>query len=292
MRRSSRSGPGVNGYARQLFAIGQTRHLGLRATQTIAPKSISAWLKSKTCAMRHERFRHRPEMALHRVALGIALADEHAEQHARDVGVENGRALAEREAADRAGRVGADALERQQRLLVGRQLAVVVAPPPRARSSAAAWAGCCSRADTTWRSHRARAPRPARASDGYFSSHSAYFGSTRSTCVCCSMISETRMWYGSSVFRHGRSRPWRPYHVSSRWRNRRRRGGGGQAGGVLRGRFARRGFCFTGISYNRDPDVRENLHAHRRHRRDVALRQAAASARPIRASTRTARSTS
>src|SRR5581483_5645800 len=59
-------------------------------------------------------------------------------------------------------------------------------------------------------------------SDGYFSSHSAYFGSTRSTCVCCSMISDTRMWYGSSVLRHGRSRPWRRYHDSSRWRKRRR----------------------------------------------------------------------
>src|SRR5712691_12594575 len=33
---------GVNGYARQLLAIGQMRHFGFRATQTIAPKSISA----------------------------------------------------------------------------------------------------------------------------------------------------------------------------------------------------------------------------------------------------------
>src|SRR6185436_20034156 len=36
-------------YDRQLFDIGQTRHRGLRATHTMAPKSISAWLKSKTC---------------------------------------------------------------------------------------------------------------------------------------------------------------------------------------------------------------------------------------------------
>ena len=40
---------GLKGNARQLFAIGHTRHFGFRATQTIAPKSISAWLKSKTC---------------------------------------------------------------------------------------------------------------------------------------------------------------------------------------------------------------------------------------------------
>ena len=32
------------------------------------------------------------------------------------------------------------------------------------------------------------------------------------------------MWYGSLVFRHGRSRPWRAYQASSRWRNRRRSG--------------------------------------------------------------------
>ena len=69
---------------------------------------------------------------------GSPVADEHPEQHARDVGVEDRGALAEREAADRAGGVGADALERQQRLLVGRQLAAVPARPPRARSSAAA----------------------------------------------------------------------------------------------------------------------------------------------------------
>src|SRR5215210_6712954 len=40
---------GLNGNERQLLAIGQIRHLGLRATHTIAPKSINAWLKSKTC---------------------------------------------------------------------------------------------------------------------------------------------------------------------------------------------------------------------------------------------------
>ena len=58
------------------------------------------------------------------------------------------------------------------------------------------------------------------------------------------MISDTRMWYGSSVFRHGRSRPWRRYHVSSRCRNRRRSGGGGNR------RAARFGVFLTAISYN------------------------------------------
>src|SRR5438093_3780864 len=70
------------------------------------------------------------------------------------------------------------------------------------------------------------------ANDGYFSIHSAYFGSTRSTCVCCSMISETRMWYGSEVSRHGSERPFRSYHSSSLRRNIRRAGGFGMAGGL------------------------------------------------------------
>jgi hypothetical protein len=38
---------GLKGKARQLFTMGHTRHLGFRATHTMAPKSISAWLKSK-----------------------------------------------------------------------------------------------------------------------------------------------------------------------------------------------------------------------------------------------------
>src|SRR5215470_12543231 len=60
-------------------------------------------------------------MLLHRVALEVAVADEDAEQDARNVGVENRGALAKREAADRAGCIRADALERQQRLFVRRQ---------------------------------------------------------------------------------------------------------------------------------------------------------------------------
>src|SRR5262245_43161384 len=58
------------------------------------------------------------------------------------------------------------------------------------------------------------------------------------------MISDTRMWYGSSVFRHGRSRPWRLYQASSRCRNRRRSGAGGSASG--------RGFF---ISYNSEVKI-------------------------------------
>src|SRR6266545_2681557 len=42
---------------------------------------------------------------------------------------------------------------------------------------------------------------------GQRSSHSRYRGMTRSTWVCCSITSETRMAYGSRVRRQGRSRP-------------------------------------------------------------------------------------
>src|SRR2546421_13112892 len=35
------------------------------------------------------------------------------------------------------------------------------------------------------------------------------------TCVCCSMISEIQMAYGSLVLRHGRSRAFRRNHKSS-----------------------------------------------------------------------------
>src|SRR5687768_3761078 len=34
-------------YVRQIAVIGHTRHLGFRATHTMAPRSINAWLKSK-----------------------------------------------------------------------------------------------------------------------------------------------------------------------------------------------------------------------------------------------------
>ena len=43
-----------------------------------------------------------PQMPPHRMALGVAAADEHPEEHASDVGVENRGALAKGEAQDRA----------------------------------------------------------------------------------------------------------------------------------------------------------------------------------------------
>ena len=57
--------------------------------------------------------------------LGVAAAHEDPKQHTRDIGVENGRTLAEREASNGASGVRADPLERQQRFCVRRQLAIV-----------------------------------------------------------------------------------------------------------------------------------------------------------------------
>src|SRR5262249_38239337 len=70
-------------------------------------------------APRHERLGYLPEVLFHRVALEVAVANEDAEQHARDVGIENRGSFAKREAANRACRVRADAFERQQCLFVG-----------------------------------------------------------------------------------------------------------------------------------------------------------------------------
>src|SRR4051812_12343390 len=64
-------------------------------------------------------------MPFHRVRLRLSAADEHAEQHAGHVGVENGGALPEREAHHRARGVLADPFERSQRCFVGRQAAAV-----------------------------------------------------------------------------------------------------------------------------------------------------------------------
>ena len=273
--------------SRQFFAIGQTRHFGLardadhRAEIHQRLVEVEDVRRGTSARTRAHRWRFIAWL------FGSPVADEHAEQHARDVGVENRRALAEREAADRAGGVGADAFERQQRLFVGRQLAAV------ARDRFARDRLQPLRPDVVAeriprrRSLRVSGAAASASSDGYFSSHSAYFGSTRSTCVCCSMISETRMWYGSSVLRHGRSRPWRAYQVSSRCRKRRRSGDGGSDSGV-RARLVRP--TLSAIPYNFAD--RENLHANRRQPAKRRSSAARACARTIRASTRTARSTS
>ena len=64
-------------------------------------------------------------MLFHCMTLRIAAAHKYAEQDARDVRVEDGGAFSKRETANRAGCVLTNALKREQRVFVGRQLAAV-----------------------------------------------------------------------------------------------------------------------------------------------------------------------
>ena len=109
--------------AERRHRAGRARRLARRAGHR--PEVHQRLVEVEGPGPRHQRRRQRPQPPDHRVALGIAPADEHAVEHAGDVGVEDRRPLAEGEAQDRAGGVFADALERQQRLAIGGQRAAV-----------------------------------------------------------------------------------------------------------------------------------------------------------------------
>ena len=98
--------------------IGHAVHFGFRATHTVAPKSISPWLKSKTCLCGTSASDSAHSCLRIACALGSPRPMKTRNKHARDVGVQDRGALPEREAPDRTRRVGADALEREQRGLV------------------------------------------------------------------------------------------------------------------------------------------------------------------------------
>ena len=101
-------------------------HSGLARRAHRRPEIHQRLVEVEDVAVRQHRARRPPTgAACIACAFAIAAADEHPEEHARDVGVDDRGALAEREAHDRAGGVGADALEATQRRLVGRQPAVV-----------------------------------------------------------------------------------------------------------------------------------------------------------------------
>ena len=127
-------------------------------------------------ALRNKCFRNPPEMSLHRVSLGIAIADEHAKQHPRDVGVEDGRALPEREAANGTGRVRADPLNDSSvsssdgsvPAVVRHRLARDRLQPPRPDVVPEGVPG--------FRARPARAPSASASSDGYLPSHSCVLG--------------------------------------------------------------------------------------------------------------------
>jgi hypothetical protein len=68
---------------------------------------------------RHQRLRQPPQVLFHLMSLGIAAVDEDAEEHPRNIRIEDGGTFAEGKAADGTGRIRADPLERKQRRLVG-----------------------------------------------------------------------------------------------------------------------------------------------------------------------------
>ena len=108
---------------RQQPVSGQTRQSGLRGRQTVAPSSISAWLKwpgsrgsSHCCAISRKRSRVRPAEIS-----AASLSDPR--DHAHHVAVQHRKRQVERDAADRRGGVIADARERPYAVVVPREAA-------------------------------------------------------------------------------------------------------------------------------------------------------------------------
>ena len=180
---SLRSGPAC-GAARsacpvtgQRSASGQLSQRGMRARQTVAPRSISA------CA---EAGPNEPSVRSRTRRTFTSTGS-------------TGRSKANRATASAVYRPTPGSSVRSSRPALGGDSA--------GRAVQVERRGGCSRAPATRgsrpRASRRRAPRPkasARATQ-------RYLGTTRATCVCWSMTSETRIAYGSRVFRQGRSRP-------------------------------------------------------------------------------------
>ncbi len=130
----------------------------------------------------------------------------HPREHPCDAGVDHAGVDLERKYLHRSRQVGTDARQRQQGVEVlgqrGRQIA---RPPHRPRD-----AGFRARRGYPNPDHStSTSDRPAAASDAGVAQRSrnrSHRGITRSTWVCCSITSATRIANGSRVRRHGRSR--------------------------------------------------------------------------------------
>src|SRR5574337_780638 len=159
--------------------------------------------------LRDQGGREIPETCGRLGAVAVHRAKEDPLEQPFHVGIKDRGVLAEGKAHYRAGGVAADSLERLKCPQRGRDLAAV--PVKRLLRD-----GVLTDA-------------PASSSSvGYLRRNSLYLGMTRSTWVCCSITSETRILYGSEVFRHGRSRRWRAYQRSSRCWNFRLMAGSGK----------------------------------------------------------------
>ena len=132
-----------------------------------------------------------------------------AREHALDVAVEDRAALARRERRDRRRGRAADAGQRRERRGVARERRRRSARRPRALRRAGGAPGGSSRGRSTARAPRPRSPAASARTSGNAATKRSKYASTVATCVCCSMISDTQIRYGSRVRCHGRScRPW------------------------------------------------------------------------------------
>ena len=168
-------------------ASGQTPQRGMRARQTVAPRSKSA------CA----------HAAVERVAGALARRGRRC--------VDGQHVVAEGEVA------------RPRPRCTGRRRAARVrssGQPSRGdelrRAVQVRARGGCSRAPATRRiTSPGRGGRERLGGRPALEPRRGSAGTTRSTCVCCSITSQTRIAYGSRVRRQGRSRPVRPYQARS-----------------------------------------------------------------------------
>ena len=123
-------GPSYGGYPARRHAhaaaIGQASHDGVRAVHTVAPSSIAAALNVRAAASASGS--SAPIVARSRAVdggTGLGLAEDGARDHPAGVGVDDRMPPAERERGDRARRVRADALQREQVVELRGDLAAV-----------------------------------------------------------------------------------------------------------------------------------------------------------------------
>src|SRR5437867_3984920 len=123
---------------------------------------------------------------------------EHPAEDAPDIGVKDRLSLAVRKCQQRPGRIAADAFQGQQFGFGAGQPSPYFCLTVRAIACRRTGRMLYPNGYQASRTCRAGASASAR-HDGYLRIHSQYLGMTRDTWVCCSMISETRMRYGSRV---------------------------------------------------------------------------------------------
>ena len=149
-------------------AASGTAARGLRAVQTVAPKSIRAWLKSKTCLWGTSASETVQRWRIVAWLFGSPPATNTRNSTRATLVSRMAARSSERKAADGSHGVLADALEREQRVLVRSAACRRSARPTRARSPAGAAGGCCSQAAATSSTTSSSAASASASSDGYF----------------------------------------------------------------------------------------------------------------------------